>query len=56
MVLLWKEFLSHFATQLVYFSVKLIFWTLTIIHISIKLCFGSWIFFRLQAKKEGQKP
>jgi hypothetical protein len=30
---------------------------LSIVYISIKLQrFGSWIFFRLQVKKEGQKP
>jgi hypothetical protein len=30
---------------------------LTIVYISIKLQrFGSWIFFRLQVRKEGQKP
>jgi hypothetical protein len=29
---------------------------LSIVYISIKLRFGSWIFLRLQVKKEGQKP
>jgi hypothetical protein len=37
-------------------SVKVFFWTLSIVYISIKLRFGSWIFFRFQVKKEGQKP
>jgi hypothetical protein len=33
------------------------FWTSFIVYISIELQrFGSWIFFRLQVKKEGQKP
>jgi hypothetical protein len=36
-------------------SVKVVFWTLSIAYISIKLRFGSWIFFCLQVKKEGQK-
>jgi hypothetical protein len=31
------------------------FWTLSIVYISIKSRFGSWIFFRLQVKKEGPK-
>jgi hypothetical protein len=33
-----------------------VFWYFSIVYISIKLRFGSWIFFRLQIKKEGQKP
>jgi hypothetical protein len=33
------------------------FWTLSIVYISMKLQrFGSWIFFRLRVKKEGQNP
>jgi hypothetical protein len=36
---------------------KSFFLTLSIVYISIKLqCFGNWIFFRLQVKKEGQIP
>jgi hypothetical protein len=35
-------------------SVKAVFWTLSIVYISIKLQrFGSWILFRLQVKKKG---
>jgi hypothetical protein len=29
---------------------KVFFWTLSIVYTSIKLRFGSWIFFRLQVK------
>jgi hypothetical protein len=37
--------------------VKAVFWTLSIVHISIKLQrFGSWIFFRLQVKRKDRNP
>jgi hypothetical protein len=32
------------------------FWTLSIVCISIKLRFGSWIFFRLQVKRKDRNP
>jgi hypothetical protein len=50
--------ISGGAEQPLNLSVKAVFWTLPIVCISIKLRFGSWIFFRLQVKKkkEGQKP
>jgi hypothetical protein len=36
--------------------VKAVFWTFSIICISIKFqCFESWIFFRLQVKRKRQK-
>jgi hypothetical protein len=36
-------------------SVKVVFWSLSIVYISIKLQrFGSWIFFHLQVKKKGR--
>jgi hypothetical protein len=35
----------------------LFFWTMSIVHVSIKLLhFGSWIFFRLQVKRKDKNP
>jgi hypothetical protein len=42
---------------MVRFSVKAIFWALSIVYILIKLLrFGSWIFFRLQVKRKDRNP
>jgi hypothetical protein len=51
-----KLTLSGEVCQSIHFF-KNFFFTLSIVYISIKLQhFVSWIFFRLQVEKEGQKP